>query len=92
MGREISSIELVRQRMVDRVLVVLAIVIVPGVMLSWSRALVIGVKPMMWMTLPSQEFWHFPDQMSLYRRSFSFLEMVPKLGMSLSLLRFQITL
>ena len=47
MGREISSIEVVRERMVDRVLVVLSIVMVPGVLLSWSRALLIGVKPVM---------------------------------------------
>ena len=49
MGRDIPSIEIVRERMVDRVLVALSIVIVPAVVLSWSRALLIGVKPVMFL-------------------------------------------
>jgi signal transduction histidine kinase len=45
---EITSIEIVRERMVDRVLVALSIVIIPAIALSWARAPLIGVKPIMY--------------------------------------------
>ena len=49
MAQEISTIEAVRERMVDRVLVVLAILMVPAAVLSWSRVLLIGVQPVMYL-------------------------------------------
>jgi hypothetical protein len=45
---EITSIEIVRERMVDRVLVALSIVIIPAIALSWARVPLIGVKPVIY--------------------------------------------
>ena len=49
MADNISTIEAVRERMVDRVLVVLAILMVPAAMLSWSRVILIDVQPVMFL-------------------------------------------